>query len=273
MKQHVGEGSWSNIQLCFIFIGMTLLFAAIRWDTEAWVQGKLNQSIAQYNLNLTYHGLALHGTSLQLYDVHVQIPNIASPLQLDEIQLQLDWSALWHARLAVLADIKNDFMHMNTVVSMHDTYMQLSDMVGQADVHAAQAWYGKASLAQGRGELIWQGDVSLDINTGLPTETDLQANWQTAGIYIMQQDYTLGDYVLKLTQSDNNQIWSLQGGEQLKVQGHGLLQMNHSSPLMWPLQGNVDVQASKASPLAIFLAKKVKKVKIMGVLGQPRWAM
>lgn len=273
MSQKADWKSWSNKQLCFIFIGFTVLFTVLRWDAEAWVQGEIDKAIAQNNLNITYQTLDLSGTKLQLSDVYLHAPNIPKPLQLDSVQLQFDWSGLWHGRLAVLADINNSFIHMSTLLSMNNSHMSLSDMMGQMDVQAAQAWYGKEALAQGTGSITWHGNADIDTSTGLPIKTDLQVRWQNANVHIMQQDYALGDYVLKLTQSESNQTWSLQGGEQLQIQGNGTLHMNHPSALMWPLQGNVDVQVSPTSPLSALLPKTVTKVQLTGVLGQPQWVM
>ena len=273
MSQKEGWKNWSNKQLCFIFIGFTVLLTILRWDSEAWIQSEIDKVIAQNNLNITYQTLDLNGTKLQLSDVYLHVPNMPKPLQLDSVQLQFDWSELWHGRLAILANINNSFMHMSTLLSMHNPYINLSNMIGKVNVQAAQAWYGKETFAQGTGSITWHGNAGINISTGLPIKTDLQVRWQNANVHIMQQDYALGDYALKLTQSENNQIWSLQGGEQLQIQGNGTLHMNHPSALMWPLQGNVDVQVSPTSPLSALLPKTVTKIQLRGVLSQPQWLM
>lgn len=264
---------WFNKRLGFLFIVSVMFFSALRWDVESWVQGELDAAILQNHLNITYDTLDLHATSLELSNVRLHLSGMPNTLLLDDVYVQLDWSALWKMRVAAFVKIKNNFIQMRVSISLHDTSIILTDLIGQVDVQAAQAWYGQASLAQATGKMHWQGDVEINLSTGLPVQTDLQISWQNAALNIMQKNYLLGDYVLKLNQIEQSQRWMLQGGEQLQVKGNGVLQMNHATVLMWGLQGNIYVQTGEQSALAALLPRTGGEVNVMGTVGQPQWAM
>jgi len=268
-----GVKSWSNKQLCLVFIICLPLFMLFNWDVEAWVKSKVDAAIVQNHLDISYQTFSLHGAGLHLSHVCLGASNLPKPLWLDEVELQLDWLLLWQMRLSILADVKNNFMQMKALLSMDDGSLLLSDITGQMDVQAAQAWYGKALLAQGFGDVHWQGDIGLNVNTGLPVQTDLHIRWQNAALSMMQQRYALGDYVLALKQSDKNQSWILEGGKQLQIKGRGTLEMNHIDVLKWLLQGKIYAQADAASPLAAFLPQVGKDIKLTGSLGKPQWLM
>jgi len=262
-----------NKQLSLLFIVSLIFFSIFRWDIEPWVQRKLDFAIAQNHLNITYDTLDLHPTSLELSNVYLRLLDMPKPLLLGDVYLQLDWSALWKMRRAVSVKIKNSFIQMSTSISSHSTSIMLANLTGQLDVRAAQAWYGQPSLAQAAGNVYWQGEVKINSSTGRPIQTDLQIRWQDATLHMMQQSYILGNYALNLKQTEQSQVWTLQGGEQLQTKGSGTLHINHNSPFMWKLQGNIDVKTSKNTPLAAILPKTEGKVKITGTLGQPQWTL
>ncbi len=262
-----------NKQLSLLFIVSLIFFSIFRWDIESWVQRKLDFAIAQNHLDITYDTLDLHPTSLELSNVYLRLLDMPKPLLLGDVYLQLDWSALWKMRLAVSVKIKNSFIQMSTSISSHSTSIMLTSLTGQLDVRAAQAWYGQTSLAQAAGNVYWQGNIKINSSTGRPIQTDLQISWQDATLNMMQQSYILGNYVLNLKQTEQNQVWTLQGGEQLQTKGSGTLQINRNPPFMWKLQGNIDVKTSENTPLAAILPKTKGKVKITGTLGQPQWTL
>jgi len=266
-------GLWKNKQLIFIFIGCLVLFSAMRWDIEGWLQNELDSAIEQHHIDIQYSGLSLHGTTLQLSGVRLPAPNIPTPLILDEVQLSLDWAALLHADLVLFISANNGFANFQSSISSHESRIKLFDISGEVDVQKAQAWYGQALLVQLSGMVTLQGDIEIDVSTGLPAQTDLQIRWQDAKVDVMQQVYVLGDYGLELIQSELQEQWSLHGGELLQLKGSGLLHMNKSMPFMWPLQGEIHVLLSAESPLRALLPQADKKIKLTGTLGQPQWAV
>ncbi|MDQ6954705.1 MAG: hypothetical protein Q9M20_04605 [Mariprofundaceae bacterium] len=280
------SNTWKNKHLVFVFMACLLVFTVIRWDIDGWIQGQLDTVIEQNNMPIQYRALSLHGTTLELQDVHLDMSDMSNmpnntpqDLRLDKLQMSLDWAALASAELAILIHANNAFVTLQASISQHESRIKVSDILVQVDVSAAQAWYGQALLAQLAGAVVLQGDIVLDVSTRLPVQTDLTLAWQGAQVSMMQQVYALGDYTLQLTQSAKSEQaesqgkWLLQGGEALKLQGNGTLQMNQVMVGLWPLQGEISVQLGAESPLKVFLPQANKMIKLTGTLGQPQWTM
>ncbi len=259
--------NWSNKQLCYIFVGGLVIFSLLRWDADAWLSRQLDNILAQNHIRMQYQSLSWQGSSIELSNVQLHIPNLPNQLLLDSVQVGLDWSALWHGGMALKLTGNNAFIQANASLSSHDETLKLDKVHGIFDVKSAQVWFGQSALLQASGQAVLAGSLDVDMQTRLPTAIHLQIQWQQASVNVLNQDYMLGDYRLKL----DDQSWQLQGGEQLQLNGKGSLVVSAQPIMQWPLQGNVQVHAKEGGAIANILPSNKMDVNFTGALGNPRW--
>jgi len=201
--------------------------------------------------------------------VQLHIPNLPNQLLLDTVQAGLDWSALWHGVMALKLTGNNVFIQANASLTSHDEILKLDKIHGMLDVKPAQIWLGQSALLQASGQAVLAGSFDVDMQTRLPTAIHLQMQWQQAAVNVLNQDYILGDYSLKL----DDQSWQLQGGEQLQLNGKGSLVVSAQPIVQWPLQGNVQVHTKEGGAIANILPSNKMDVNFTGTLGVPRWGI
>ncbi|PCH53827.1 MAG: hypothetical protein COC22_01605 [Flavobacteriaceae bacterium] len=257
--------SWSNKQLCYIFVGWLIVFAMLRWDMGAWLSSQLDRMLAQNHIEMQYQALNFHGDGVALSSVKLHIPQLPKPLLLDTAQVNLDWAALLHGQLAFNVTAKNSFFQCNTLLSSHDEKLKLDKLYVVLDVKPAQRWLGKSALLQASGQATLEGSFDVDMQTRLPASVHLQMQWRQAAINVVGQDYVLGDYSLRL----DDQSWVLHGGEQLELNGKGRLVGNAQPVLQWPLHGKVQLLSKEGAAIANILPLHKAHVNITGTLGLP----
>ena len=265
--------SWSQKQLVVLFVVALLVFTVGRWDMQSWVQSRLDTAILQSGLNIDYEDLRLRGLSLQLRGVNVALADMPHPMALDMAQIALTWSSLWHG--AVQLQAENTWLQATTNISLNDGAIDVQDLEVQCDVAQAQAWYGAAMSLPFSvlGQLHVAGNMAIDKTTGIAQTADLKATLISASVAMMQQHYALGDYALVWQLHEQVGDRLLSGGEQVVVEGKGVVNVTSSMPMQWPLTGAVDMTAGAESPLVSLLPQSGQHITLAGTLGAPRWTV
>ena len=266
--------TWSARKLGLLFAMALLLFMFIRWDSSVWLQQRLNQIIAEQQLNISYGSAHLQGFTLHIDEVRITTPQHPQPFPLQSLTLNLNWMSLLQGELSLHAHASNAFMDLNADVTQHDTLLQLRAIEGFADVALAQTWLALPSPVKMQGQLQLQGSAALMLHNGFPTQADLTAHWLKGAANMMMLHYPLGEYALHATLQENLAQWTLSGGEQLTLNGQGELHLQPTMPAQqWAISGSIRMQAAEGSPLASFLTSQEKLAQISGTIGLPLWQM
>lgn len=264
---------WSQKQLVVFFVVALLVFTVGRWDMQSWVQSRLDTAILQSGLNIDYEDLTLRGLSLQLHGVNVMLADMSHSMPLDMVQIALTWSSVWHGTVQLYAE--NTWLQATTNISLDDGAIDVRGLEVQCDVAQAQAWYG-ANIAlpfSVLGQLHITGDMAIDKTAGIAQAADLKATLISASVAMMQQNYALGDYALVWQLHEQVGDWSLSGGEQVAMEGKGVVNVASRLPMQWPLTGVVDMTAGADSPIVSLLPQNGRHITLTGTLGAPRWTV
>jgi len=263
--------SWATLSL--VFIAALATFLVWRWDSEAWLQQRIDAQIQQQKLPVSYTSMERQGASIHFTQVHIHAQGVP-PLTFDALHLQLAWSELWHGRLGIKVQASNAFLTCQSTLIQQGDIIQLQDLQLHADVAQAVAWFKPSfSLAQVHGQAELHGTAYLNRNTGLPASpSDITVTWNKAAITMMQQTQDLGDYTLSSQQDQQSIHWNIKGGHALSVQGDGLLMLQPKQPQNSSLTGKLSFKTQAGTLLSQLLgATSGKQLNITGTLTHPQW--
>jgi len=259
-------------QLCLVFVLALLLFIAMRWQPEPWLQSKIAQQALQNGIDLQYQQLDIEGFSVRMEHVSIRTAALPAPVILDSLSISPAWSSLLTGVAAVDVKARLSGQSVTAVLAWQGKYIALHDLNAEFDVAALQTlWKQRMPLpVQIGGRVKLSGYIQIDAFSGFPADGQLDAVWQQASVDLPVFDKPLGDYQLALkaaAKAPGRWQWSLGGGAAVTLSGSGQLDLSGKSPQQWTINGRVQVQAgSEAKAIASLLGNQVKAFAISGNL-------
>jgi len=259
-------------QLCLVFVLALLLFVAMRWQPEPWLQNQIDQQAHIHGIDLQYKALHLDGLSLRIDHPVFRITNLPAPVELDSLFISPAWSSLLTGVAAVDVKAVQSGQSVEAELAWQHEYIALHALSAELEVAALEPlWKQRMVLPVNiGGRLKLSGNVQLDAASGRPVEGQLKAIWQQASIDLPMFDKPLGDYQLVLKSTTNASgiwQWSLEGGDEVTLSGSGQLDLSGKLPQQWTINGQAQLQASpEAEAVAALLGKEAKAFNISGNL-------
>jgi len=258
-------------QLCLVFVLALLLFVAMRWQPEAWLQHQIEKQALVHGIELQSKGLYLDGLSFRMEHVSIRSAGLPTPVMLDALNISPVWSSLIRGAAAVDVKAVLSGQSAEAELTWKNEYIVVHDLNAELEVAALEPfWKQRMTLpVDVSGRLTLSGNVQLDAASGRPVEGQLKALWKQASIDLPIFDKPLGNYQLVLnaaTRSGNWQ-WVLGGGDAVTLSGSGQLDLSAKSPQQWTINGRVQVQAGpEAKTIASLLGHQAKTFAISGNL-------
>jgi len=258
--------------LCLVFVLALLLFIAMRWQPEPWLQGQIDRQIQQHGIDLQYQQLAIAGLSVRMQHVSIRTSALPAPFTLDALSISPAWSSLFTGIAAVNVKATLSGQPATAVLAWQDKSIAVHDLKAVFDVGALQTvWKQRMPLPVDiGGQLKISGHIQLDAVSGLPVDGQLDAVWQQASVDLPMFDKPLGDYQLVLkaaAKAPGRWQWLLDGGAAVTLSGSGQLDLSGLVPQQWTVSGRLQVQAApEAKTIAAMLGQQAKAFTISGNL-------
>ncbi len=268
--------AWTHGQLFLLFLVALLLFLPLRWDSGPWLQQKARELLARLPLEARLSSIQLDGLTLRLQGVHIAGMSGLSPIDIDTLRLQADWSQWLQGRAGYRLHWQGSLGQGSMRCSIHDTGVEIQDL------DAAFSSSLLASLLSKRLPFPLQGRYRLQGSLGLqrtergvrPLHADVRLTWQQAAIDFGGASIPLGDYEIHLRGSEDTAWpWRISGGEALSVTGEGNIRIHPQQPWSaWPLAGEITLRTNKqAKPLLASSLSGLQHVSLRGTLAHPVW--
>ncbi len=272
MTQEQHSFSWSTLGL--IFIAALLLLMGWRWDNQAWLRQQADAFIQQQHLPISYASIQQEGAGVIWTDIRITSKKMP-PFLIHELHLHLAWSELWHGHLAMRLQASNDFFTVSSLMAQDEDIVQLQSLQLHSDVGKAVAWAKLPLPVQAQGQADMNGTLYLNRTTGMPTNaSNLTLIWHNAAISMMQQTQALGNYTLNSQQQEQSIHWTLNGGNDLRVEGNGSLILQAQQLPHTALAGNITIHTKSGTLLdSILGASQGTSIQLSGTLQQPQWKM
>jgi len=247
-----------------------LLFIAMRWQPELWLQAQVDRQARQRGIDVQYQQLDVTGFSVRMQDISIRTAAMPAPVVLDSLSISPAWASLFTGIVAVDVHASLLAQPVAAVVIWQDHQIHLRDLNADLDVAVLQRlWKQRMSLPVGvSGRLKLSGNVQLDAVTGRPVDGALNALWRQASVDLPMFDKPMGDYQLALkADAKGHWQWSLGGGKAVSLSGSGILDMSATSPQQWTVRGRLQVQAQPAAKaIAALLGQQTKAFTVSGPL-------
>lgn len=259
-------------QLCLVFVLALLLFTAMRWQPESWLQHQIDQQARISGIDLRYQTLQVDGLSLRMAHVSIRTAELPEPVTLDSMRISPAWSLLLSGIAAAEVKVTLSGQAAKAVLVRQDKYIDLRDLNAVLDVAALQPlWKLHMPVpVDSGGTLKLSGQVQLDALSGLPVEGQLDVVWQQARIDLPVFKKPLGDYQLTLKATANASgiwQWSLGGGTDVMLSGSGQMNLSGKRPQQWTINGRAQLRAApEARAIAAMLGTQTKVFAISGKL-------
>jgi len=247
-----------------------LLFIAMRWQPELWLQAQVDRQARQRGIDVQYQQLDITGFSARIQHISIRTAALPAPIVLDALSISPAWSMLLKGTGAVDVKAMLSGQSAQAILAWQNKYIEVRDLNADLDVAVLQTfWKQRMSLpVDVSGRLKLSGNVQLDAVTGLPVDGALNALWQQARVDLPMFDKPLGDYELVLkADAKAHWQWSLGGGKAVTLSGSGLLDLSATSSQQWTVRGRLQVQAQPAAKaIAALLGQQAKAFAVSGPL-------
>jgi len=267
------HASWQ--MLAAVFMIALLLFIALRWQPEAWIEAQISKQSKQHAVTIHYDSLQLDGFTLLVNQLSIQSSRLNAPIKLDSLNLSPAWSILLSGTLGANIQLNWQGQTFSAIIIKQADSIDIQSLHGDLDVALLQPLLAKniPIPIKASGRILINGDISFNAINGHPLQGKVNFNWNRAAVKMPSMNIALGDYALNLQNDDPKKLWQwdLHGGSALQLTGKGMLNTSAKKPAIWPVSGLLQIQAdAKASNLAALLGKQSKRFSISGNITQPR---
>ncbi|MDQ6999027.1 MAG: hypothetical protein Q9M17_09975 [Mariprofundus sp.] len=252
-----------------------LLFVAMRWQPEAWIQSQINIQSQKYGIDISYKALQTDGFTIQLDQAVIQTMQMPQPVKLDRLILSPAWSSLFSGNPAVQIHLVWIGQQASAIAIQRTDSMELQALHAELDIAALQPLLSKSlPLPLNLGGIAKiNGNILLNAINAQPLLGKIDINWNTAVVDMPPMKLPLGDYALSLQTDDAKKAWSwdLSGGTALTLTGKGKLNTSAPNPAAWTIDGMVQAKADQKEPnLSALLGNENRQFSLSGNISQPR---
>jgi len=263
-----------SLALLFVLVLPVMMF--LRWDASPWLDQQVQTLSQQAGVQISYEQLFWRGWAIHAEQVTLSQSDLHS-IKCDSLDVSLSISQLFSGHLA--ADIR--LLWLNNPIAL--TVYQDGDLLHIDDVQADIDLLNLVDIQQNipfrvSGKLDLQGSEAVDKSNGQAREGQLQLVWSQAMAGLAVPEFSLGDYTVDVySDAANNAAWhwQLQGGEDVALQGKGMLDIQQPLLQQWTIHGVLDVQVDAANAtlsmmLQAFTGSNKAKIRISGPLLRPQ---
>jgi len=256
-----------------LFLLLLVVFVAVRWDKDQWVEQKLSTLVEQQQLPLSWGRLHVSGMQLEFSDVQWKDARLSVPVELDSLRLSPAWKRLVQADAAAHVEAQWQGNPLSVDVFQHDTYTQLSDLYATLNIESIRPFLPVTAELQ--GQVVARGHVQLDAFS-MPVDGSLTLTLPQAMIATMGVKLALAAAELTLQHDqDERWTWTLHVGGDIQAEGSGTVMISTAQPESWQLAGDLSVATTATTPplLSTMISSAGPngfKLRLSGALGQIR---
>jgi len=253
-----------------------VIFIALRWQPEIWLQTQIKQYAEQQGITIFYDRMQRHGFTLQLEHLSIQaaqLPVSITPIILDTLELTPAWSSLFSLHPGVQVQMQWQGQHANAVIIRQDDTIVVHELLATLDVSSLQQLLetNVPLPVKAHGQVQLSGSLHLQSN-GQPLQGRVDIIWNTASIDFPPSQTALGDYKLTIEseQAASPWQWNINGGKALILNGKGNIDTSATNPQAWLIHGNIHIGATKEAPALLSILGSTKIFALSGSLTHPQ---
>jgi hypothetical protein len=258
--------------LLFLGIGVMamLIFLWLRWEPEPWLRSQLDANGLSRSVQFASASKSKLGLRIQ----GVRISSQAGVVSLKEVMIYPAWRGMLSGKPAVRVLCRLDAGgEISAVLSVRENVFQASEIQSSIPASVVQS-FSPVTLGGLLGSVQSSGAFSYHLVKGRPLMVNVQLAWRGAGLDFINQGKPLGDYVFLLSGDEKRLEWSMEGGEELGINGRGSVAPTAGAIQGWRLDGGVEVHPGKSlEPVfRAFGLPEDGRVNVSGTVMRPRIA-
>ncbi len=264
----------SPVRLAAWFAVSFLVFFALRWQPQAWLEGWLAGQIArqaaQAGVQVSWRDMRLSGAGLALEGL--RIGRGGREVLLARLDVSPAWRMLAHGRLAAHLHVHGwngmdgeaeaTLWREGGRIRLEDASLRLKASALDALIAARAPM--PVSLD---GMIETRGALWLDAASGRPLAGRLEARWHEAAVRISGAMVARGAYRLAASGEKGIWQWTVKGEGAPELEAQGALNAAVGPPVAWRLSGRAHLRGGEGMLGALIGGGA--KIEISGTLARP----